>query len=82
MLLRKILRRAARMCPLAYRVQRLSVILACILLTAALWLLCAADAFSVDTYRSFRLVDALLDSSSAVLLVGVVGAVCIEDRLQ
>lgn len=82
MLLRKILRRAARMCPLAYRVQRFSVILACIQLFAALMLLVTADTFSVSTYRSFRLVDTLLDNSAAILLVGVLGAVCIEDRLQ
>ena len=82
MLLRKILRRAARMCPLAYRIQRISVILACVQLFAALVLLIAADTFSVDTYQSFRLVYALLENSSAVLLIGVLGAVCIEDRLQ
>lgn len=82
MLLRKILRRAAQMCPPAYRVQRLSVITACIQLFAALVLLLSANTFSVDTYRSFRLVYALLENSSAILLVGVLGAVCIEDRLQ
>ena len=82
MLLWKILRRAARMCPPAYRVQRLSVLIACAQLFAALLLLCAADTFSVDTYRSFRLVYALLENSSAVLFIGVLGAVCIEDRLQ
>ena len=82
MLLRKILRRAAKMCPLAWLVQKGSALIACAQLGAALWLLCTAGDFSVDTYRSFRLVDALLENSSAVLLIGVLGAVCIEDRLQ
>ena len=82
MFLRKILRRAARMCRPAYRVQRISVILACVQLFAALVLLCAAGTYSVDTYQSFRLVYALVENSSAILLIGVLGAVCIEDRLQ
>lgn len=80
MFLFQILRRAARMCPPAYRVQKLSVILACILLAAAFLLLSGIEMFSVRTYRTFRMVYALLENSSSVLFVGVLGAVCIEDR--
>ena len=80
MFLRKILRRAARMCAPARRIQRLSLLIACIQLFAALVLLSGTDMFSVYTYRTFRIVYALLENSSAVLLVGVLGAVCIEDR--
>lgn len=82
MKLRKILRRAARMCPPAYGVQKLSVLLACVQLFAAFILLNTVDVLSPATYRVFRMVHALLENSSAVLLIGVLGAVCIEDRLQ
>ena len=75
-----ILRRAARMCPPAHRFQKLSVLIACIQLSAAFLLLVGVGSFSVDTYRTFHLVYALLENSSAVLLVGVLGAVVIEDR--
>ena len=80
MLIRKILRRAGRMCPAASWVQRLSLAWACILLAAALALLLGAFPLSPDTYTASRLVHALMESASAILLVGVVGAVIIEER--
>lgn len=68
------------MCRPAYQIQKLSVILACILLTAALLLLESAGTLSPCTYETHRLVRALIDTASALLLIGVVGAVCIEER--
>ena len=82
MFLLKIIRRAARMCPPARRIQKLSLLIACVLLFAALWLLSGVDGFSVHTYRTFHIVYALLETGSAVLLVGVLGAVLIEDRYR
>lgn len=75
----KFLRRAARMCPAARRIQKLSLLTACTLLSAALFLLLGVERLAPDTYRTFRLVYALVENSSAVLLIGTVGAVCIED---
>ncbi len=80
MLFRRILRRAGRMCPAASWVQRLSLAWACILLAAALALLPGSLPLSPDTYAANRLAHALMETASAVLLVGVVGAVVIEER--
>ncbi|MBR2716748.1 MAG: hypothetical protein IKD79_03315 [Oscillospiraceae bacterium] len=78
--IRRILRRAGRMCPAAYRIQKLSVLWACILLTGALLMLEGALPLSPATYGDFRLALSLADTASAVLLVGVVGAVIVEER--
>jgi hypothetical protein len=78
--IRKLLRRAARMCRKAYLVQKLSLIWAGILLTGALLLFEGALPLSPHTYAAFRLAEELMRTASAVLLVGVVGAVCIEER--
>ena len=80
MLIERILRRAAAMCPEAYRIQKLSLIWACILLTGALLLLEGALPLSADTYAMVQQSRKLTETASAILLVGVVGAVCIEER--
>ena len=77
----KILRRAGRMCPAAYRIQKLSLIWSCILLFGAVVLLEGALPLSPATYAAHRLAMELLRTSSAILLIGVIGAVCIEERL-
>ena len=77
---RKILRRAGRMCPAAYRVQKLSLIWACILLLGALLTLEQGLPMSPATYAAHRLALELMRTASAVLLIGVIGAVCIEER--
>ena len=78
--LKKLLRRASAMGPDAYRVQKLSVVWACILLLGALLLLERALPLTADTYGLFRTAAVLMDVASSVLFVGVVGAVCIEER--
>ena len=78
--LKKLLRRAAAMGPAAYRIQKLSVVWACILLTGALLLLERAQPLTMDTYGLYRTAVLILDTASSVLLIGVVGAVCIEER--
>ncbi len=80
MLIRKILRRAGSMCPAAAWVQRLSLGWACLLLGAALVLFLRALPLSPDTYELLRLARELMETASAVLLVGVIGAVLIEER--
>ena len=80
MLIRNILRRANCMCPAAYRIQKLSLIWACILLLGALLLLVGALPLSTVTYAAHRLAIELLRTASAILLIGVIGAVCIEER--
>ncbi len=80
MFLCKILRRAGAMCPDAYRIQKLGLVWACILLTGALLLLEGALPLGPDTYAAHRLAAAMGDTASAVLLISVVGAVCIEER--
>ena len=77
---KKLLRRAAAMGLPAYRIQKLSVVWACILLTGALLLLERALPLTVDTYGLFRMAGLFSDVASSVLLVGVVGAVCVEER--
>ena len=79
--IRRILRRAKQMCPAAYRIQKLSLIWACILLLGALYLLEGALPLGPYTYAAYRLASELMQTASAVLLIGVIGAVCIEERL-
>ena len=78
--IRRMLQRAAHMCPAAYFVQKLSLIWACILLLGALILMEGALPLSPLTYHAHRLGAELVRSASAVLLIGVIGAVCIEER--
>ena len=80
MIIIRILRRAAKMCPAAYAVQKLSLTIACALLLFAVLVLAFSGGFSIHTYRSFRLVYGLLETGSSVLLIGVLGAVLIEER--
>lgn len=80
MLIRRILRRAKQMCPAALRIQKLSLIWACILLTGALLLLECALPLTPATYVTQRLAIELVRTASAILLIGVIGAVCIEER--
>lgn len=80
MLIRRILRRASRMCPAAFRIQKLSLIWACILLTGALLLLERASPLTPATYAAQTLSLELIRTASAVLLIGVIGAVCVEER--
>jgi hypothetical protein len=80
MLIRRILRRAGQMCPAAFRIQKLSLIWTCILLTGALLLLEGALPLTPATYAAHRLGVELIRTASAVLLIGVIGAVCIEER--
>ncbi len=80
MLIRRILQRAGRMCPAAFRIQKLSLIWACILLTGALLLLERAAPLTPATYAAHKLGFELIRTASAVLLIGVIGAVCIEER--
>ena len=80
MLIGKILQRAAAMCREAYRIQKLSLIWACILLTGALLLLEGALPLSPDTYAAKLMASKLMETASAVLFIGVIGAVCIEER--
>ncbi len=80
MFLCKILRRAGAMCPDAYQIQKLGLVWACILLTGALLLLEGALPLGPDTYAAHRLATAMRDTASAVLLISVVGAVCVEER--
>ena len=81
MKLRKILRRAAGMCPAAYGIQKLSLAWACILLAGALILLESALPLTPATYGAHMLAMELMRTASAVLLIGVIGAVCIEERM-
>ena len=80
MIIIRILRRAAKMCPAAYAVQKLSLLIACSLLLAAVLVLAVSGQLTLATYRSFRLVYALVETGSSVLFIGVLGAVLIEDR--
>ena len=80
MLIRRILHRASRMSPSAFRIQKLSLIWACILLTGALLLLEGAVPLTPATYAAQKLGVELVRTASAVLLVGVIGAVCVEER--
>ena len=79
MLFLRILRRAGKMCEPAYRVQTISALTALALLFGALCCFISAEEPSGDTYRTLLLAWALFRTSASVLLIGIIGAVCIED---
>ena len=78
--MKRLLRRVASMGPEAYLIQKLSIVWACILLTGALLLLERALPLTADTYGLYRTAGLLMDAAPSVLLVGVIGAVCVEER--
>lgn len=78
-MLRKILIRAGSMCDRAYLVQAATALLALALLLISLILHCAAGELTADTYRLYCLSKELLRMPAGILLIGIIGAVCIED---
>ncbi len=80
MTIRDLLRRALGMCPAAYRIHKLSLAWTSILLTGALLLMETALPLSPATYGAYRMAMELIQTASSILLIGVLGAVCIEER--
>ena len=78
-MLRSILNRAGRMCDHAYWVQSLTAIAALALLLASLMIDLYAGELTADTYPLHRLSRELFRLPAGILLVGVIGAVCIEE---
>ncbi len=81
-MLKKIALRALDMCDAAYIVMKLSVILSCISLSAALacWLSCKGP--TVESYYAYCMARELTNLPFALLLLGVILSVCLEDRFQ
>lgn len=79
MLFRKILRRAGEMCEPAYLVQKITALTALALLIYALICFLSAEEWSADTYPTLLLAWELLRTSSGILLIGIIAAVCIEE---
>ena len=79
MLFRKILRRAGEMCDPAYLVQEITALTALTLMIYALICFLSAEELNADTYAAFLLAWELFRTSSSVLLIGIIAAVCIEE---
>ena len=79
MLIRKILRRAGRMCEPAYLVQKLTALTALAMLLYAFVCFLRVREWNADTYTTLLLGWELFRNSAGILLVGVIAAVCIED---
>ena len=79
MLIRRILQRAGDMCEPAYLVQKMTALTALVMLICAVICLISAEEWNASTYRILLLAWELLRTSASVLLIGIIGAVCIED---
>ena len=79
MLFRNILRRAGKMCDPAYLVQEITALTALILLIGSMICFLSSEEWNADTYPIFLLARELFRTSSAVLLIGIIAAVCIEE---
>jgi hypothetical protein len=79
MLLRKILRRAGEMCEPAYLVQEITALTALALMIYALICFLSAEEWNADTYHTLLLARELFRTSSGILFVGIIAAVCIEE---
>lgn len=79
MLFRKILRRAGEMCEPAYLVQIITALTALVLMIFALICFLSAEGLNADTYGTLLLAWELFRTSSGILLIGIIAAVCIEE---
>ena len=77
--LRRIVDRALRMCNMAYIVFLCALVLSCLLLCASLLTLIAAGAPHIEDFHLYNTALELLRLPSAVLLIGIIASVCIED---
>ena len=79
MLFLKILRRAGQMCEPAYLVQKITALVALVMLLYALVCFISAEEWNKDTYSTLHLAWELFRTSAGILLIGIIAAVCIED---
>lgn len=79
MLIVRILARAGKMCDPAYAVQALTAMAALVLLLFSLFCHLSVGELTADTYPTYRLACELFRLPAGILLVGIIGAVCIED---
>lgn len=75
--LKKIFRRAMKMCDKAYIIFKYSLIVCCVLLSLSLICLVVFDSSGMLTAK--HLAHDLLDTPAAVLLVAGLGSACVED---
>lgn len=78
-MLQRILTRAGKMCDHAYFVQALTALSALAMLILSLCLRIHAGEFTADTYPLYCLSWELFRLPAGILLIGTIGAVCIED---
>lgn len=79
--LRKIIARAGEMCRPAYAVFMLSIVLSIMCSFAALVMLISAGDVTIHNYWLISAAGRVMETPPALLIVGAVGSVCIEDRL-
>lgn len=78
-MLQRILTRAGRMCDRAYLVQAFTALLALAMLILSLLLNILTGELTADTYPLYCLSRELFRLPAGILLIGIIGAVCIED---
>lgn len=79
MKLRAIIVRMLNMCPLAWYIFKRSLQLSVFLLLCALALLVEWGGSILERYDLYMTAAALTETTQAVLLIGVIASVCIED---
>lgn len=66
----------------AFLVLKWGIIISCIMLSAAIVLLIAADSGSGDTYSMLALARQLYELPAGVLLAASIASVCVEERFM
>ena len=79
MKLRKTVQRMLAMCPDAWYIFITSVKLTAFVLVCAFMLLLAWDGSMIEGYRQYMTAMSLYEIGQALLLIGVLFSVCIED---
>lgn len=79
MKIRKTLHRMLRMCPEAWYIFMLSVKLTVLLLFCAFVLLLECGGSIYEKYELYMTATSLFETGQALLLIGVLFSVCIED---
>lgn len=78
-MIKKIIRRIGEMCDAAYRILKISLMLSGFLMAAAIGAYAASGGLTVYTYSAYSLAKELMSLPAAILLVGILLSVCVED---
>ena len=78
-MLKKMIDRVGSMCDAAYFILKLSLVMSCPLMAGAAAAYAVSGGLTVTTYISYHIARELFSLPAAILFVGTISSVCIED---